>query len=73
MLESVEGFVVLDVTDKEIDAIIGEFEGGPRAAIRAPLHYLTTLAVDSKAAMLRGLVRGRLLPFRLGDGLPEKK
>jgi len=73
MLESVDGFVVVDVTDKEIDVIIAEFEGDPRAAIRALSHDLTTLAVDSKAAVSRGFARGRLLPFRLGDGLPEKK
>ncbi len=53
MLESVERFVVLDVTDKEIDAITAGFEGDPRAAIRALLHDLTALAVDSKAAVSR--------------------
>lgn len=73
MLESVDGFVMVNVTDKEIDAIIAEFEGDPRAAIRVLLHDSTTLAVDSKAAVSRGFVRGRLLPFCLGDGLPEKK
>ncbi|WP_296708489.1 hypothetical protein [Rhodoblastus sp.] len=64
---------MLDVTDEEIDAVIAEFEGDPRAAIRALLHDLATLAVDSKAAVSRGFVRGRLLPFLLGDGFPEKK
>lgn len=38
MLESVEGFVVFGVTDKEIHAIIAKFEGDPRAAIRRRLH-----------------------------------
>lgn len=38
MLESVDGSIVLHVTDKEIDAIIAEFEGDPRAAIHALLQ-----------------------------------
>jgi hypothetical protein len=73
MLESVEGSIVLDVTDKEMD----ESSRNSRAILERQfarfLHDLTTLVVDSKAAVWRGFVRGRLLPFRLGDGLPEKK
>lgn len=56
---------VLDATDEEIDAVIAEFGGDPRAAIRALLQDLTALALDSEAAVSRGYVRGRLLPFKL--------
>ena len=52
-------------SDEEIDAIIAEFGGDPRAAIRALLHDLTELALDSEAAVSRGYVRGNLLPFKL--------
>lgn len=51
--------------DEEIDAIIAEFGGDPRAAIRALLHDLTELALDSEAAVSRGYVLGNLLPFKL--------
>ncbi|MCW2276438.1 hypothetical protein GJ654_19420 [Rhodoblastus acidophilus] len=54
-------------TDEEIDAIIAEFGGDPREAIRALLHDLTQLALDSEAAVSRGYVRGNLMPFKLGD------
>jgi hypothetical protein len=52
-------------SDEEIDAIIAEFGGDPRVAIRALLHDLTELALDSEAAVSRGYVRGNLLPFKL--------
>jgi hypothetical protein len=73
MRKPIEGSVDLAANDEEIDAIIAEFDGDPRAAIRALLHDLATLAADSEAAVSRGFVRGRLLPFRLDDGLMEKK
>lgn len=56
---------VVDATDEEIDAVIAEFGGDPRAAIRALLHDLTELALDTEASVSRGYVRGRLLPFKL--------
>ena len=58
---------VADATDEDIDAIIAEFDGDPRAAILALLHDLTQLALDSEAVVSKGFVRGRLLPFRLGE------
>jgi hypothetical protein len=55
----------IDATDEEIDALVSEFGGDPREAIRALLHDLTELAIDSAAAVSRGYVRGELLSFRL--------
>jgi hypothetical protein len=65
MSESAELPVVASATDEEIEAIIAEFGGDPRAAIRALLHDLTQIAMDSEAAVSRGYVRGNLFPFRL--------
>jgi hypothetical protein len=59
------GQTVGDATDDEIDALLAEFGGDPREAIRALLHDLTELAIDSEAAVSRGYVRGQLLPFQL--------
>jgi hypothetical protein len=56
---------VVDATEEEIDALVAEFGGDPREAIRALLHDLTELAIDSEAAVSRGYVRGGLFPFRL--------
>jgi hypothetical protein len=56
---------VADATDEDIDDIIAEFGGDPRAAIRALLHDLTQLALDAEATVSRGYVRGNLLPFKL--------
>ena len=56
---------IVGPSDEEIDAIIAEFGGDPRAAIRGLLHDLTELALDSEAAVSRGYVRGNLLPFKL--------
>jgi hypothetical protein len=56
---------IVGSSDEEIDAIIAEFGGDPRVAIRALLHDLTELALDSEAAVSRGYVRGNLLPFKL--------
>jgi hypothetical protein len=49
---------VVKVTDDEIDAIISAFGGDAREAIRALLHDLMELALDSEAAISRGFVRG---------------
>jgi hypothetical protein len=56
---------IVDPSDEEIDAIITEFGSDPKAAIRALLHDLSELALDSEAAVSRGYVRGNLLPFKL--------
>ncbi|MCI4680891.1 hypothetical protein K9U39_01405 [Rhodoblastus acidophilus] len=56
---------VADATDEEIDAIVAEFGGDARQAIRALLHDLTQIALDAEAAVSRGYVRGNLLPFKL--------
>ncbi len=56
---------IVDATDDEVDALVAEFGGDHRAAIRALLHDLTELALDTEAAVSKGYVRGRLLPFKL--------
>jgi hypothetical protein len=57
----------VEATDEEIDAIVAEFGGDARRAIRALLHDLTQIALDCEAAVSRGYVRGNLLPFRLRE------
>lgn len=54
-----------DATDDEIDAVVAEFGGDYRQAIRALLHDLTQIALDSKAAVSKGSVRGNLWPFKI--------
>lgn len=49
-------------TDAEVDVVIAEFGGDPRAAIRALLHDLAALALDRALTVSRGYVRGRGLP-----------
>jgi lipid II:glycine glycyltransferase (peptidoglycan interpeptide bridge formation enzyme) len=66
MSAAAEQPVVIDATDIEIDEIIAEFGGDYRQAIRALLHDVTQLAIDSEAAVSKGFVRGRLMPFRIG-------
>ena len=58
---------MVEATDEEIDAIIAEFGGDARLAIRALLHDLTQIALDCEAAVSRGYVRGNLLPFSLRE------
>ena len=75
MPEAAEHYPIADATDEEVDAVIAEFGGDPRLAIRALLHDLTQIALDSDAVVSRGYVRGRLLTFRLREssatnGLP---
>jgi hypothetical protein len=72
MSTPVEREPIADPTDEEIDALVAEFGGNAREAIRALLHDLTELAIDSEAAVSRGYVRGELLPFRLRQSLGEK-
>jgi hypothetical protein len=64
--------VALDATDEEIDALMEEFGGDPREAIRALLHDLAELAIGSEAAVSRGYVRGALLPSQLRPSTGEK-
>lgn len=49
-------------TEAEVDAVIYEFKGDAREAIRALLHDLAVLAGDYEADVSRGFVRG---------GIPE--
>lgn len=48
-------------TEAEIDAVVAEFGGDLRAAIRALLHDLAVLALDRALTVSRGYVRGRRL------------
>ena len=73
MRDFAELHTIADATDEEIDEIIAEFGGDPLLPIRALLHALTQLALDSEVAVSRGYVRGRLLPFwarRVAEGKP---
>ena len=45
--------------ETEVDAIIAEFNGDVRAAIRALLYDIAVLAADFTASVSRGFVRGR--------------
>jgi hypothetical protein len=58
---------IVDATDAEIDAVIAELGGDHREAIRALLHDLTQIALDSEAAVSKGFVRGNLWPFKLRE------
>jgi hypothetical protein len=72
MTASAERKTIVDATEEEIDALIAEFGGDPREAIRALLHDLIEIAIDSEAAVSHGYVRGELLPFRLRQTIGEK-
>lgn len=50
-----------DQISLEVDAVIAEFDGDPRAAIAALLHDLSVLASDAEASTSRGYVRGRVV------------
>lgn len=54
--------------ESDIDAILAEFGGDPREAIRALLADIATLAADYEADVSRGYVRGALprVPGRRG-------
>lgn len=63
-------------SEVEIDAVLAEFAGDHRAAIRALLHDLALLAADHARTVSRGYVRGRgLFPLaadpeqQLGSGV----
>lgn len=53
-----------DPVEVEIDAILLEFGGDPRKAIRALLHDLTVLAEDAEASTSRGFVRGKVVRLK---------
>ena len=46
-------------TERDVEALLEEFGGDPRAAIRALLHDLDALASDYEAAVSRGFIRSR--------------
>ncbi|MDX7952899.1 hypothetical protein P7D22_17170 [Lichenihabitans sp. Uapishka_5] len=46
-------------TEAEVDAVIAEFDGDLREAIRALLHDIAQLAADFSSSVSRGYVRGR--------------
>ena len=48
-----------EVTDAEIDAVLAEFGGDAREAIRALLHDVAALARGFEGQVSRGYVRGR--------------
>jgi hypothetical protein len=52
-------------TDENVDQVLAEFDGDPRAAIRALLHDLALLAEDHESKVSRGFVRGRMTRFTL--------
>lgn len=47
-----------DVIEAEIDEILAEFGGDPRAAIRALLLDMTELQLDANRSSSRGFLRG---------------
>jgi hypothetical protein len=51
---------------REIDALLAEFGGDPRAVIAALLHDLAVLAQDAEASTSRGYVRGRVVRLKPG-------
>lgn len=57
-------------TEEEIDAVIAEFDGDMRDAMRALMHDMAVLAADLSGVVSRGYVRGRvesatILPLRI--------
>lgn len=47
-------------SDDEVEAVIAEFGGDPKAAIKALLHDIALLADDHTASVSWGYVRGKL-------------
>lgn len=52
-------------TEVDVDAVILEFKGDLREAIRGLLHDLAALAADYDADVSKGFVRGGLPRIRL--------
>ncbi|TDR90227.1 hypothetical protein [Enterovirga rhinocerotis] len=48
------------VTEEDVDAVLAEFGGDARAAVRGLLNDLDTLARDHAASVSHGFVRGDL-------------
>jgi hypothetical protein len=46
--------------EADVEAVIEEFGGDARAALRAVLHDLAVLAADYESCVSTGFVRGRL-------------
>jgi hypothetical protein len=46
--------------EADVEAVIAEFGGDARAALRAVLHDLAVLAADYESCVSKGFVRGRL-------------
>ena len=44
--------------EAEIDRLLAEFQGDPRAAIRALLHDLDMIVADYEASISKGYLRG---------------
>lgn len=59
-----EGDHAAAASDDGVDAVLQEFAGDWRAAIRALLHDIDVLARDYDAGISRGFVRGRRQPAR---------
>ena len=51
-------------TDRDVSAVIEEFGGDAREAIRALLHDIAVLAADYEQSVSRGYVRGKGLQRR---------
>lgn len=47
-------------TDADVEAVLYEFKGDAREAIRALLHDISVLAGDYEASVSHGFVRGAL-------------
>jgi hypothetical protein len=45
--------------EADVEAVLEEFGGDARAALRAVLHDLTVLAADYESCVSKGFVRGR--------------
>lgn len=46
-------------TERDVETLLEEFGGDPRAAIRALLHDLDALASDYEAVVSKGYIRSR--------------
>jgi hypothetical protein len=64
MLDAVRGASTPSVSEDDIDAVLDEFGGDAREAIRALLGDIDTLARDHAATVSVGYVRGAV--FRSG-------
>ena len=49
---------IRDDLDAEVERLLVEFQGDPRAAIRALLHDLDVIVADYEASISKGYLRG---------------